>query len=1350
MELPKIMIGMMLKNSARFLPTVLNEIVKLDYPKDKLRLVGIYGKSIDNTLEIMKDFKKKNIIKTEVYQEQPDQFLRMLKQYGAATVWNDMKRSMNDNEDYFLLIDSDLVKLPTNLIKELLKVDADIVAPYPWVENKHFFDSWGFRINNIRFSPKDPPGKGLKYPIEVDNVGTCFLANRETWISVPVNNPHPYLTFHSNARKYGYQIAALPYLEVFHADLEKLGIYHLPPDPKYGGYPSTMDFLDSSYPVKKYTRRTHKSLKQLMEKEVKKVNKLIEEESIRKYSTSPIFRKKGKVWSYNKVHYDTFWMTGNPYLINLLHKAAPYPSYIEIEVTTRCNFKCRECVPENTTILGIEPNIIQEYDVGDNILGSDGIKTLITKTFKREYKGNVIRIKANGILPFSVTPEHPIYVSKKRFIDKKPVFRGNTWSPPEFIPASQLDKSFSLVLPKLKEYREWNVDIDYSNELMELSGIYLAEGSCTQTKPLPHGNQKSDRYNIITFNFGKHEKELINRTKHLVKEVFDKYPTVSEGKTAMNVSLYSFIAQEYFSSFGHGAINKKIPGFIMYLDNKEGIKRFLDGYIRGDGYIYDDYAQFTTSSKGLIIQLQKLLTKLNIFGRLYENKREGSSIICGRKVKIHNLYNLYVTSSDFILFTTGNKPKSKRYYYEDDNNFYISIKKVHPIHYDGYVYNFETLDDTYELHNVVVHNCEHSHWDEPNRDMTLDQFKYIVDQFPDLKWIGLTGIGESFLNKGFIQMLEYVKSKDIFVEMYDTFFFIDEKLARKLIELGIDRIFASIDAASKETYESIRVGSNYNRIWKNVKRFSDLKKEMGCTHYPELCFHYITFKDNIHEVEDYLQLIHDLDIDVHFVQYARLLHKYKEVEDLFIEIPEKTQRDILRKGKELGINILWNANLPKNKPPIHTCTAWFMPFIFVTGDVQVCCMPKGSYIYGSNTSIEKLRIGDDVLSSTGKEEKVTNIFKRLYDGDLITIKGRGLLSSSFTEEHPIRIIHPRRCGSNNCYRIKDNCSDCIKKPTSAMWMLSKYVSSGDYLLIPRRKDSRDNMIKINGEERLLSKDIAWLLGLYLAEGYTNRNNIFYTLGITENHLANRIKRICKRYHIKVSIKEYRKRSVLVVRFADKYLAEYLRINFLKRAYIKQVPEDIKSSSIPIIKSFLEGYAEGDGYKDGPYWRITTSSKKCALDIQELGFKIGVFISIRKGREKGKMTILGRIVNAHGTYILYLNAKDFYGKRKRQFNVKFDDDYFYVPIKERQMKTVKDLEVFNIETEDHTFSVPFLVHNCATNERNDREWQRSTSLGNILKTPFKDIWNNRKYIKMRKLLKQGICPKECRDCPVYSV
>lgn len=233
--------------------------------------------------------------------------------------------------------------------------------------------------------------------------------------------------------------------------------------------------------------------------------------------------------------------------------------------------------------------------------------------------------------------------------------------------------------------------------------------------------------------------------------------------------------------------------------------------------------------------------------------------------------------------------------------------------------------------------CEHTYWREPSRDMTFEQFKRIIDQFPGLKWIGLTGIGESFLNKDFMKMVGYVKDKNIFVELFDTFYFIDEKTAKELIEMGVDKMFISLDAATKETYEKIRVGSNFERVLGNLKRFFEIKQETKA-YFPQIAFHYIVNTLNLKEIPQYIELVHSLaPREKVTVQLTRMLHQYKEVENLFVEIPGETMRLAEEKAKQFGIKLVWNADVAEAKPPIQKCSEWTMPFIFVTGHVIPCC-----------------------------------------------------------------------------------------------------------------------------------------------------------------------------------------------------------------------------------------------------------------------------------------------------------------------------------------------------------------------------------------------------------------------------
>jgi MoaA/NifB/PqqE/SkfB family radical SAM enzyme len=233
--------------------------------------------------------------------------------------------------------------------------------------------------------------------------------------------------------------------------------------------------------------------------------------------------------------------------------------------------------------------------------------------------------------------------------------------------------------------------------------------------------------------------------------------------------------------------------------------------------------------------------------------------------------------------------------------------------------------------------CEHTYWGEPPRDMTFEQFRCIVDQFPALKWIGLTGIGESFMNRDFMKMLEYVKKKGVFVELFDNLYLVDEKTAERLIDLGVDKLLMSIDAATAETYEKVRPGSKFDRVISHVRNLYELKKAKGA-HFPHISFHYIVNKYNLEEMPQFLDLVESIaQGERTSVLFTILLHKYKEVEDIFTEVPDEMKKIVEQRARGKAIDISWSIDIPVDKPPLNCCIEWTMPFIFVTGHVIPCC-----------------------------------------------------------------------------------------------------------------------------------------------------------------------------------------------------------------------------------------------------------------------------------------------------------------------------------------------------------------------------------------------------------------------------
>ncbi len=253
-----------------------------------------------------------------------------------------------------------------------------------------------------------------------------------------------------------------------------------------------------------------------------------------------------------------------------------------------------------------------------------------------------------------------------------------------------------------------------------------------------------------------------------------------------------------------------------------------------------------------------------------------------------------------------------------------------------------------EIEHTTVCNfrckiCEHTYWKEPSITMNFEKFKHIYDQFGNLKWIGLTGIGSSYLNPDFHKIVRYCKSKGTIVELMDHFaHFKNEEQIRDLLEIGPDFQFVSIYGATKKTSDNVCIGSDFDTVTKNVRAFVRLKKEMR-KKFPILNFHYIVTKNSKEEVFGFLDFIHSLDTEVGEILITPMLHDFKEAKGYSVKLNSSYINKIRKKAKEYGIPTTINLTAIQEekgllkKPSFSYCKEYIMPFIFVTGHISPCC-----------------------------------------------------------------------------------------------------------------------------------------------------------------------------------------------------------------------------------------------------------------------------------------------------------------------------------------------------------------------------------------------------------------------------
>ncbi|MDA4114003.1 MAG: hypothetical protein OK474_08150, partial [Thaumarchaeota archaeon] len=380
-----------------------------------------------------------------------------------------------------------------------------------------------------------------------------------------------------------------------------------------------------------------------------------------------------------------------------------------------------------------------------------------------------------------------------------------------------------------------------------------------------------------------------------------------------------------------------------------------------------------------------------------------------------------------------------------------------------------------------------------------------------------------------------------------------------------------------------------------------------------------------------------------------------------------------------------------------------------------CCTPPDSVILGDNKPIASYDVGDRVVGFTG-HVGVTQTFSRLFEGDLLSIRGRGMLPFLVTPEHPILTVPRSLSGGKGEYstdkRWKPAAEVVASPPVKRDGRFLYPTGDHDCILVPRIKgsvgldsvDLRDfatekglNIVRGRGGnpplEFPLDADTAWLLGLYTAEGWTSKNHdVFFALGHDEEGMARRVETIVRGLDYSPSTKA--RPTGLNVRFSSSILARALREWCGHFAENKKMPDFILYHQDPkILEAFLSGYLEGDGSRTtdprGPrYDRATSTSRTLVLQLQLAYARLGHFARVRIGHRGGESSIMGRTVHTRDSYEVWLQTN------RKASGFKVEPDYIAVPVREVSLVPYSG-EVNNIETTDNTYLISnAVVHNCS--------------------------------------------------------
>ncbi len=174
-------------------------------------------------------------------------------------------------------------------------------------------------------------------------------------------------------------------------------------------------------------------------------------------------------------------------------------------------------------------------------------------------------------------------------------------------------------------------------------------------------------------------------------------------------------------------------------------------------------------------------------------------------------------------------------------------------------------------------------------DMEMETFRRISPLFPHIKEAALYGHGETFLYSHFFEMLEELKKHDVFVYVTTNGTLITEKAAERLVELKLDRLSFSLDAADPELFNEIRRGANFDKVIRNIRRLNTMKKREGRDDKPILSIMFCALKSNIQDLPKLVLLADELNM-LHGISVLSIVEYDSMVGESLLRYPELAEK----------------------------------------------------------------------------------------------------------------------------------------------------------------------------------------------------------------------------------------------------------------------------------------------------------------------------------------------------------------------------------------------------------------------------------------------------------------------------
>jgi MoaA/NifB/PqqE/SkfB family radical SAM enzyme len=299
---------------------------------------------------------------------------------------------------------------------------------------------------------------------------------------------------------------------------------------------------------------------------------------------------------------------------------------------------------------------------------------------------------------------------------------------------------------------------------------------------------------------------------------------------------------------------------------------------------------------------------------------------------------------------------------------------------------------------------------EEDRDLSFDDFRRVVDQFPVLERVVLHGLGEPLLNKELPHMVRYLKDRGTYVLFNSNGVALTLKKGQALIDAGLDEYRLSMDGSSREMYARVRGVDAFDKIWRNIKAFVTLQREQQADK-PAVSLWFTAMRENLPDLPNLIALAGESGIrEVHLQRLVYFEEGLANSQQSLFRRASAEELEIVRRGEQMCRERGITFSAAGMVTPMESITRDFgarpwsgcrrpytLTYITSSGNVLSCCFaPFG---HRSRREYHEERVLGNVFQQPIEE---------IWQGERYEAFRR-----AFESDHPAR--HCSQCGLNWSY-----------------------------------------------------------------------------------------------------------------------------------------------------------------------------------------------------------------------------------------------------------------------------------------------------------------------------------------------